>query len=449
MELSGYLAIVRRWAWLIVIAVALAAVAGYAVAATLPRVYESQARLLVGPINADLNTQRAAGQLALTYAELVTSQPLLEATIADLALPLTVLELERRTSAAANDVTRLVTIRVVDGDPHVAATIANALAARLLQVAGPTPEGGPAGDVAVIEPAQATAEPIAPRVPLIVLLAAGGALIAILVVVVAIEHIRDRVHSPAELSDLVNPGAIMAAPALVADPSTGVVPEHPAYRRLVARLELEFGERRSHAVLITGAHARSGAGVIASNVILGFSSRGYRSALVDLSVADSEALQALAVPVGRPKERLGRARFPVFEIHSGTGPPISVILGATYGHEVGASDTRDLLGELSTRAEVVVIAAPPIQTTPDVLLWAKFSDAAVIAVPRGLARRRDVLTTVETLRTAGANITSLVVTQRLRIGRRPALRPRVRGGQPAVIAARGAREPGDALQAPD
>ena len=73
MELSGYFRIARRW-WLVFVASAvLAALGGYAVASRLPKVYEAEVRVLVGPLNTDLNTQRAAGQLANTYAQLASS----------------------------------------------------------------------------------------------------------------------------------------------------------------------------------------------------------------------------------------------------------------------------------------------------------------------------------------------------------------------------------------
>ncbi len=62
MELSGYLAIARRWWWTLLIATWVAGLSGYVVASGLPRTYEAEVRLLVGPFNTDLNTQRAAGQ---------------------------------------------------------------------------------------------------------------------------------------------------------------------------------------------------------------------------------------------------------------------------------------------------------------------------------------------------------------------------------------------------
>ena len=70
MELSGYLETARRWWWTLLIATWVAGLAGYIVATRIPPTYEARSTLLVGPIQGDLNTLRASGQLALTYAEL-------------------------------------------------------------------------------------------------------------------------------------------------------------------------------------------------------------------------------------------------------------------------------------------------------------------------------------------------------------------------------------------
>ena len=80
-ELSGYLAILRRWWWTLLVAAWVAGLMGYVFAGRIEPTYESSARLLVGPINSDTNTLRASSQLVQTYAELATSQGLLEGTV--------------------------------------------------------------------------------------------------------------------------------------------------------------------------------------------------------------------------------------------------------------------------------------------------------------------------------------------------------------------------------
>ena len=77
MELTGYLAVARRWWWTLLVATWVAAMAGLLVATRITPTYEAQAQLLVGPINTDSDTLRASGLLVQTYAQLAISPPLL------------------------------------------------------------------------------------------------------------------------------------------------------------------------------------------------------------------------------------------------------------------------------------------------------------------------------------------------------------------------------------
>ena len=133
MELSGYLAVARRWWWTLLVATWVAAVSGYVVASQIPPTYESRVQLLVGPYNTDSDTLRAAGQLVQTYAELVTTQPLLESAIAEVSADIDVGnldagDLDSATRVTADETTRFLAIRVQDTVPERAAALANGLA---------------------------------------------------------------------------------------------------------------------------------------------------------------------------------------------------------------------------------------------------------------------------------------------------------------------------------
>ena len=67
---ARFLTVLRRWRGMLAAAALTAGVIGYLVASSGTPTYEARSVLLVGPINTDLDTLRAAGQLAHTYAEL-------------------------------------------------------------------------------------------------------------------------------------------------------------------------------------------------------------------------------------------------------------------------------------------------------------------------------------------------------------------------------------------
>ena len=112
MELSGYLAIAKRWWWTLIVSAWIAGLAGYIVASGLPPTYESQVKVLVGPINTDTDTLRASGLLVQTYAQVVLTDTVLQSTVKELGLTITPDDFREATRATANDVTRILTIRV-------------------------------------------------------------------------------------------------------------------------------------------------------------------------------------------------------------------------------------------------------------------------------------------------------------------------------------------------
>ena len=74
MELSGYLAVARRWWWTLIVSAWIAGLTGYLVASAIPPTYESQVKVLVGPLNAPTDVLRSTGLLVQTYAQYVTTR---------------------------------------------------------------------------------------------------------------------------------------------------------------------------------------------------------------------------------------------------------------------------------------------------------------------------------------------------------------------------------------
>lgn len=116
---------------LVLVAAVLAGAAGWVSATRAPTVYESDTRLLVGPMSADIDSLRASDLLTTTYAELVTSQAVLRSVIERLGLRTTPGELAAEVDAVGDGGTRLLTITVRDGDPEDAERVADALAVQL------------------------------------------------------------------------------------------------------------------------------------------------------------------------------------------------------------------------------------------------------------------------------------------------------------------------------
>lgn len=143
----------RRWWWMIVVATIVAGIVGYVVASRERPVYEAEVRVLVGPINADADTQAAAGSLAATYTALVTSEPVLAATSEALGAANDDEYAWGPTGASANVTTRILTITVQSDDPELAARIANTLAENVANRVAAVAPSTETSQLLVIEPA--------------------------------------------------------------------------------------------------------------------------------------------------------------------------------------------------------------------------------------------------------------------------------------------------------
>ena len=139
MEIRKYWTILRRWIWLVVLGALLAGTVTYLVSRRMTPVYQTYATLLVTPGSAqstDSYTNLIASErLARTYAQLLTSSPIMEATYDRLnefqatEEPAGAQSQSLGFSAAASSVelTQLIRLQVTGTDPELIALAANTL----------------------------------------------------------------------------------------------------------------------------------------------------------------------------------------------------------------------------------------------------------------------------------------------------------------------------------
>ena len=136
MDARRAFSVVRRWLWLLIACVLLAAGAAFLVSNSLQKMYEGKVTLIVGQslqsTSPDYNQLLASQRLSQTYADLVTTGPLLGRVIAQEALDVTPEELRALVTADAPRDSTLITITVTDPDPVRVASIANTIANELI-----------------------------------------------------------------------------------------------------------------------------------------------------------------------------------------------------------------------------------------------------------------------------------------------------------------------------
>jgi non-specific protein-tyrosine kinase len=134
-ELRQYLALARKWAWLLILATVLATAASYYYSRTLAPSYRAETLLLVGQLqqNADpaVSQLQTSSNLAAAYSLLVTQPPILQATADAVHFPGGWQALYFQVSATASG-GQLIRIAATDSDPHQSKVIADELARQLI-----------------------------------------------------------------------------------------------------------------------------------------------------------------------------------------------------------------------------------------------------------------------------------------------------------------------------
>lgn len=136
MEITTYIRIFRKWLWMIVLLAFLGGSISYVTASRQQKIYQAEVTLFVGSFIQDPNPGfgeiRLGQDLAQTYAALVTTYDLLQATVDAGGFPVSPGGLRGLITTVVLPETSLLKIRVRYTDPILAADMANQLAEQLI-----------------------------------------------------------------------------------------------------------------------------------------------------------------------------------------------------------------------------------------------------------------------------------------------------------------------------
>jgi polysaccharide biosynthesis transport protein len=136
MDINFYIRVIRRWSWLLLLAIVVGGGVSYIVVANQQNVYQAQATIAIGGVVRDPNPDRiellTAQSLTETYVRLARRYTLLEGVVETLNLDLTPESLAGLVEVRGISSTSLLTITVQYTDPVIAADIANELVNQLI-----------------------------------------------------------------------------------------------------------------------------------------------------------------------------------------------------------------------------------------------------------------------------------------------------------------------------
>ena len=420
MDLSGYLAVAKRWWWTLIVAAWIAGLTGYLVATTIQPTYEAQVKVLVGPLNTDTDTLRASGLLVQTYAQYVTTREVLASSIQELGLDLDPDILAAAIRATANDVTRILTIRVQADDPQQASDLANTVATELEQL---TSRGlsRPEGLVQIIEFAQPSPDPVAPQVSLIAILAAFAGVIVAIVLVLLLEYFGDTVRTGKEFATLARAPLLGTVVAPSGDPPSDadlvalVAPESRAaahYRLISTKISLDPERSTVRSILVTDVDWEGQAAVIGTNLAATLGRSGRQVVLVDGAGVGGTLTRIQGWTDRDGLTDVVSSALTVMTPADGVRALPILPAGRSPIDTIDPDRLQEVIDGLAGDDGLVVLIGAPVQATPVTLALARVADSVVLVARRDRARRQDVDLATESLRAVGAEAAGVILTER-------------------------------------
>lgn len=390
---------------------------GFLVADRLPATYESEATLLVGPVSGDRETQQASGTQARTYAGIAQTSVILNRAAREVGM--TPSSVESKLDVTASDITRLITIRARDGEAARAAEIANSTARALADYANrqgiATP---PEGRLAILEPAVPSTDEIGPSKDLILPLAAIAGLLGALGLAAFVDSLSTVVRSEEELS-AVAPVAVLGSvdgaggrvPAVNSAPGSGAA---ATYRLLAAKIELWNDRNVPRSIVVVDARGGRSSVGFAANLAGALSEGGATVALVDngergdaarlfgfseTATSDDQVRRGRPVRAGQitlDRFRVRRSRLTILRLRNSSEP-------------LEIETPTEVLKQLLEDSDVVVVTVPPLEESPNSLVWSRAAEATILVTERDHTRREQVPVDVASLQRVGANVIGTVL----------------------------------------
>lgn len=426
MNLGDYLQVLRR-NWRLIAVVTLAAVILAAgMTATATPVYRSTTQLFVstpGGNTSDLLQGSSFTQRQITtYADLMTTPVILEPVVADLGIAETPAELASKVSATVPPNTVLIEISVVHEDRETAAELANAVAKQFTETVQEleSVDGASPVKATVVKPAQVPSSPISPRPTrnLILALFLGAAIGAGLALLrslldsrVVTERDAQRVGTHPVIGGIGFDREASRHPLIVqADPHS---PRAEAFRTLRTNLQFIDAAERPRTIVFTSSMPGEGKTTTTANLALTLAASGSSVVVIEGDLRRPRLLEYMGMEgaVGLTNVLIGEAD--VEDVLQPFGDSLTV-LGAgaippNPSELLGSQAMANLLAQLGSRFDYVIVDAPPLLPVTDASVLAKLADGAIVVVGSKVVTREQLSRALQNLENVDAHILGVVM----------------------------------------
>lgn len=431
MELSEYLAILRKHAVAIAVAGVLGFVAAYGYASTLPPRYTATASLYVAVPGSATVGERVQGasyaqNRVESYAELAATPFVIEPVIDQLDLQSSALSVARNLTVTSPLGTSVLEIRYTSGDPERAAAVANAigaqLAAAVAQLEGPGEGGRPAVELTVVASADPPSFPSAPNTRLLAATGLVAGLGLAVLIFVARSALDTRIRSAKDvrrISDAAVVATVRRDRKAPADPivfrSAPLGDRAEAYRRLRTNLRFLDAGRVRRTILVTSAIPQEGKTTTALNLAVAMAEGDSRILLIDADLRRPSAARYLGLESAAGLTSVLIGEVSEEDVVQPWGENLDVLAAGQIppnpSELLDSHAMAALLGRLAERYDVIVVDTPPLIPVTDAAALSRVVDGVLLVVGCQTVHRSQLAEALAALDTVDARLLGLVLNQ--------------------------------------
>lgn len=431
MEVHDYLRILQaRWKIVAVTTVVAVLAALGASLLTTPQ-YEAKTRLFVSTSSGASVQEIYQGNLfsqqrVTSYTELLEGTTLAQRTLDKLGLgEMSAVDLAGKVTASSTPDTVLIDTAVTDESPERARDLANALSDEFVVMAREleTPEnGGPPTARVVVE--QYAATPSSPVTPKTTRNVALGLAVGVLLGI-ALAVLRDRLDNTIKdrnaVEDLAGTGVVgvipldkarQEEPAIVfAEANSG---DAEAYREMRTNLQFLEVDNPPRAIVVTSSLPSEGKTTTAVNLALVLAEAGHSVVLVEadlrrprvskyLATLGDAGLSNVLAHTASLEDVLQPTRFDgMWVLAAGGLPPNPSEL-------LGSAHAREVIEDLRSRFDYVIIDAPPLLPVTDAAILTNIADGALLIARYGKTTREQFARAIGNLRSVNAPVLGTIL----------------------------------------
>ena len=430
LDVSDYWRILRR-SWILILVFSLAGMicAAGLTLATKPK-YTAETRLFVAIQSSGTVSELQQGNTfsqarVKSYVEIVRTPAVLQPAIDTLGLDITPAKFAAQIVASTDLNTVIVTISATNTSPVQAAAMAQAVGDSLIRTVDALESSETGGTspvkISVVTPAVAPSSPSSPNPKLNVLigLLVGTALGVSAAVMRSTLDTRIRGESDVHaITDTPIMGGISFETEAVKSPLISQLshqnPRAEAFRQIRTNLQFANVAQKSKTMLVTSSIPGEGKSTTATNMAIAMAQAGRSVVLVDADLRRPMLAEYLGLErdAGLTTALIGNAdlgdvlqpwgRDDLWVLTSGQIPPNPSEL-------LGSPSMSELLGELETKFDVVIIDAPPLLPVTDAAVLAQRVGGVIVVVGASKAKSTDVKKALNALELVGAEVIGLVL----------------------------------------